>query len=371
MYWKSLRSIGLPISAVAITLSAAVAVVGLNDATQTTTPLWVLLTGATLSATSVFAGSRALRPTQSSENRQTSKLREQRSDDEFLTESEFDNEVRSLLAEIDNSVCGKRSASLSRTNFIANMSHELRTPLNSIIGFAEVLREPVFGQLTEDQASYVDDILQSGRHLLSLINDVLDLSKIESGKMELEAEQVDLPAIVSGSLRMFREQALKHSITLSEQSDSRVRFIEADARKLKQILFNLLSNAIKFTPEGGEVSVTTERVGESARITVRDTGCGIAPEFQERVFESFFQIETPMSKELAGTGLGLPLVRQIAELHSGRAWCESQVGEGSCFIVELPCEQSDSRAVRLDGSQQLTGANLSRRMSKQTEDATA
>ncbi|MGZ0163691.1 MAG: sensor histidine kinase [Planctomycetales bacterium] len=255
---------------------------------------------------------------------------------------------QTVLAEIESSVEPIRPQSQARTDFIANMSHELRTPLNSIIGFAEVLQEPVFGELTDDQQSYVTDILDSGRHLLSLINDILDLSKIESGKMELNAGQVDLPHLVERSIRMFREQALRENVSLNYEPSEELPLIEADERKLKQVLFNLLSNALKFTADGGRIEISTERCDEHARLVVCDSGCGISQDQLDRVFESYFQINSELTREVAGTGLGLPLVRKIAELHGGRAWCESELGKGSHFIIELPIEQARNEAPRVD-----------------------
>jgi signal transduction histidine kinase len=184
---------------------------------------------------------------------------------------------------------------------------------------------------------------------LALINDILDLSKIESGKMQLEADQVDLHKVVNGSIRMFREKAMKESISLECELDESIRFIEADKRKLKQILFNLLSNAIKFTPAEGRVQVRMHGGSSIVRISVKDSGCGIPQGQFEQVFENFFQVDAELTKSSEGTGLGLPLVRQIAELHSGKAWCESSDENGSCFIVELPIEQ----ALSAEASQQM------------------
>lgn len=273
------------------------------------------------------------------------------SNDTATNESTFPSlsaACHSVLSDIDSSIQPVGGHLQARTDFIANMSHELRTPLNSIIGFAEVLQEPVFGELTDDQQSYVTDILDSGRHLLSLINDILDLSKIESGKMELQSEHVDICDVIDGSIRMFREQAFKASISLEHHVDSDVRLIEADKRKLKQILFNLLSNALKFTPDEGDIEIRTERVDEHVRISVKDSGCGIPHDKIEKIFETYFQVNTAQSRQLQGTGLGLPLVKQIAELHSGKVWCESEPGHGSQFVVELPIEQPLLTPISLD-----------------------
>ncbi len=256
------------------------------------------------------------------------------------------DEFGEISTAIDQAIDGMRDAfttvkmaSQAKSDFLANMSHELRTPLNAIIGFSEVLQEPVFGELNDDQQSYVTDILESGQHLLSLINDILDLSKIESGKMDLDAAEVDLPNLIDRSLRMIRERALKHQIELCQDLDESAQHIYADERKLKQVLFNLMSNAVKFTPDGGEVGVQTRREPGFVQITVWDTGCGIPAGETEKVFDSFFQVDSSLTKEQQGTGLGLSLVRKIAELHGGRARCESEEGQGSRFIIDLPQDE--------------------------------
>jgi len=228
------------------------------------------------------------------------------------------------------------AASKAKSEFLANMSHELRTPLNAIIGFSEVLLEPVFGDLTEKQQSYVNDILDSGRHLLSLINDILDLAKIEAGKMELEPESVDLRRLLTNSLRLVAERATRHRIDLVTDIAGNLNRVTADERKLKQLLFNLLSNAVKFTPDGGKVGIRAWRESDSVVISVSDTGIGIAADEQERIFQDFYQVENATVKSQQGTGLGLSLVHKIAKLHGGRVWVESGVGQGSRFFVELP-----------------------------------
>jgi signal transduction histidine kinase/CHASE3 domain sensor protein len=231
--------------------------------------------------------------------------------------------------------------SRSKSDFLANMSHELRTPLNSVIGFSEVLQDQMFGQINEKQQEYVANILTSGRHLLSLINDILDLSKVESGKMELLLTEFSLREAVDSSLMMLREKALKGGITvcmnLAPEADVN---IVADERKLKQILFNLVSNAVKFTPESGTIDLTAARDGEFIEITVADSGIGIKAEDIPKLFQPFTQLESVYTKTIEGTGLGLALNRQLVELHGGRIWVESHIGTGSRFSFTIPLAQT-------------------------------
>jgi signal transduction histidine kinase len=226
-------------------------------------------------------------------------------------------------------------ASRHKSEFLANMSHELRTPLNSIIGFSEVLSEGMFGEINPKQAEYLHDIRESGQHLLSLINDILDLSKIEAGRMELELTDFDLPGAIENALVLVRERALRRGITLGHTIDERLGLIRADERKVKQVLLNLLSNALKFTPAGGRVDVRAVIQGELAAISVIDTGVGIAPEDQDAVFEEFRQVGAA-SKKSEGTGLGLALSRRFVQLHGGTVSVTSEVGAGSTFTFTLP-----------------------------------
>jgi signal transduction histidine kinase len=227
------------------------------------------------------------------------------------------------------------AASRHKSEFLANMSHELRTPLNAIIGFSEVLSEEMFGELNLKQAEYLQDILESGRHLLSLINDILDLSKVEAGRMELERADFDLPGAIENALLLMRERANRKSIALVRTIDERLGVVWADERKVKQVLLNLLSNALKFTPEGGRVDVRAMIEDGTAEISVTDTGVGIAPEDQGAVFEEFRQVGTA-ARKVEGTGLGLALSRKFVELHGGRIRVKSQPGAGSTFTFTLP-----------------------------------
>jgi signal transduction histidine kinase len=227
------------------------------------------------------------------------------------------------------------AASQHKSEFLASMSHELRTPLNAIIGFSEVLREEMFGPLNERQADYLNDILSSGRHLLSLINDILDLSKIEAGKMELEVSTFSLPAVLEGGLTMIRERAAKHRITLGLDVALDVSEVTADERKVKQVVFNLLSNAVKFNPDVGRIELSARCSNGEVEVAVTDTGIGIAPEDQERVFEQFQQ-----AGQREGSGLGLALSRSFVELHGGILRVESEPGVGSTFTFTLPLPET-------------------------------
>jgi signal transduction histidine kinase len=252
-----------------------------------------------------------------------------------------------LFREIEAKSRELEIASRHKSEFLAAMSHELRTPLNAVIGFSEVLLERMFGEVNERQEEYLTDILDSGRHLLSLINDILDLSKVEAGRMELEPGSLSLPDALENGLTMLRERAARHGIELSLAVDDAVRTlgpIEADERKVRQVLFNLLSNAVKFTPDGGAVSVTALLKEGEVVVSVGDTGIGIAPEDQDRIFEAFQQAGQSDGRSKEGTGLGLPLARQFVELHGGRLWVESEAGKGSTFSFTLPISGTGTEA---------------------------
>jgi signal transduction histidine kinase len=258
----------------------------------------------------------------------------------FATQSALAIQNARLFRELEAKSRLLEAASRHKSEFLANMSHELRTPLNAILGFSEVLAERMFGEVNEKQAEYLQDILSSGRHLLSLINDILDLSKVEAGRLELELERFHLPTALDNALTLVRERASRHGITLTQTVDERVGHIVADERKVKQILLNLLSNAVKFTPEGGRVHVTAALVEDVITIEVSDTGTGIAPEDQAAIFEEFRQVGRDDARKQEGTGLGLTLAKKFVELHGGRIGVESQVGQGSTFTFTLPL-QSD------------------------------
>jgi signal transduction histidine kinase len=259
----------------------------------------------------------------------------------FATQSALAIQNARLFHEVEDKSRLLEAASRHKSEFLANMSHELRTPLNAILGFSEVLAERMFGEVNEKQAEYLQDILSSGRHLLSLINDILDLSKVEAGRLELELGRFHLPTALDNALTLVRERATRHGIRLTQTVDEQVGDIVADERKVKQILLNLLSNAVKFTPEGGRVGVTATTAEEGITIAVSDTGIGIAPEDQAAIFEEFRQVGRDDARKQEGTGLGLTLAKKFVELHGGRIWVQSQVGQGSTFTFTLP--------VRLDG----------------------
>jgi signal transduction histidine kinase len=227
------------------------------------------------------------------------------------------------------------AASRHKSEFLASMSHELRTPLNAIIGFSDVLLQGMFGEMTDKQTEYLKDIFASGQHLLSLINDILDLSKIEAGQMDLDLADFDLPSAIDDALLLMRERAARRDLALERHVDERLGEIRADQRKVKQVLLNLLSNAVKFTPEGGRVDVRGALVDGTMEISVTDTGIGIAPEDHEAVFEEFRQVGKS-DKRAEGTGLGLALCRKFVALHGGRIWVNSTVGQGSTFTFTLP-----------------------------------
>jgi len=256
----------------------------------------------------------------------------------FATQSALAIQNARLFQEIADKSAQLEAASRHKSEFLANMSHELRTPLNAIIGFSEVLNERMFGELNEKQEEYLKDIYSSGQHLLSLINDILDLSKIEAGRMELEVTDFDLPAAIDNALILVRERASRRGITLGRAIDDRVGMIRGDERKVKQVLLNLLSNALKFTPEGGRIDVRATLTDGMAEISVADTGVGIAPEDQEAIFEEFRQVGTS-DKKVEGTGLGLALSRKFIELHGGRIWVQSQPAKGSTFSFTLPASR--------------------------------
>jgi len=274
------------------------------------------------------------------------------------------------------------SANRAKSDFLANMSHELRTPLNSILGFSELLHDELFGKLNEKQKEYISDLYNSGKHLLSLINDILDLSKVESGKMELELSSFSLKDLLNAALIMFKEKAMRHGIKLGIEIEPGAEVeIQADERKLKQIMFNLLSNAVKFTPDGGSVHVAARRVvrdwglgvskagirdqglgiglipnnqsptpdRDFVEISVTDTGIGIREEDILKLFKEFIQIESAYSRNYEGTGLGLVLTKKLVELHGGKIWVESEPGKGSKFLFFIPAGRDNSVVRELSG----------------------
>ena len=228
------------------------------------------------------------------------------------------------------------SASHAKSEFLAHMSHELRTPLNAIIGFSEIIKNRKFGPVSDRYPVYAGDIHSSGTHLLSLINDILNLSKLEAGQFVLQEEDVDLPGLVDACLNVIETQAQASKIMLSVSLDNTVRWIRADERRLRQVLINLLSNAVKFTPEGGQVRVSSTRRNGGLAISVSDTGAGMAAEDIPKAMTPFGQIDSKVRRKLEGTGLGLPLAKQLAELHGATFSIESKIGAGTTVTIVLP-----------------------------------
>jgi signal transduction histidine kinase len=243
----------------------------------------------------------------------------------------MNDELQRLYKELE-------AASQHKSDFLASMSHELRTPLNAIIGFSQVLREGMVGEVNEKQKEYLEDILSSGNHLLSLINDVLDLSKVVAGQVELDVAPFSLRDALESGVVMVRERATKDGVQVTIAESSGVNVVDGDERRVRQVIFNLLSNAVKFTPAGGSVDVRTAQVNGEVRVSVADTGPGIAREDLDRIFEEFQQTEAGLEQR-EGTGLGLALSKRLVELHGGRIWVESEIGEGSTFVFTLPSER--------------------------------
>jgi signal transduction histidine kinase len=237
-------------------------------------------------------------------------------------------------------------ANVAKSEFLAGMSHEIRTPLNHIIGFTELVVDKTFGELNAEQEEYLNHVLDGGRHLLSLVNDILDLAKVEAGKLELELSDFNLKMLLENSFVMVKEKAMKHRIQLSTEIDEISETIKADERKLKQIIYNLISNAIKFTPDGGSITLAAKTDTQYPipgidknfiEISAKDTGIGIKLEDLDRIFNPFEQVESSESRRYQGTGLGLSLTKRLVELHGGRIWAESEgENKGSTFRFVIP-----------------------------------
>jgi signal transduction histidine kinase len=247
--------------------------------------------------------------------------------------------VNRMNDELDRLYRELEVASKHKSEFLASMSHELRTPLNAIIGFSQALRMRMFGPVNEKQEEYLDDILASANHLLALINDVLDLSKVEAGQIELDVAPFSLRDALESGVVMVREQATTNGVHIALSADPDADVVEGDERRIRQVIFNLLSNAVKFTSAGGSVDVRAAQVNGEVRVSVADTGPGIAPGDQERIFEEFQQTEAGVEQR-EGTGLGLALSKRFVELHGGRIWVDSELGKGSTFVFTLPGRSS-------------------------------
>ena len=267
-------------------------------------------------------------------NRMASQLQESYAGLELKVQ-ERTQELATALRELDEKSHELEAASRHKSEFLANMSHELRTPLNAIIGFSQVLREGMFGEVNEKQAEYLDDVLSSANHLLSLINDVLDLSKVEAGQIELEVAPFSLRDALERGVVMIRERATKDGVRVMLVPSPELDVVAGDERRIRQVIFNLLSNAVKFTPAGGTVDVRATQVNGEVRVSVTDTGPGIAEIDRERIFEEFQQTEAGLEQR-EGTGLGLALSKRLIELHGGRIWVDSELDKGSTFVFTLP-----------------------------------
>jgi signal transduction histidine kinase len=244
-------------------------------------------------------------------------------------------ELATALGKLDEKTRELEAASHNKSEFLADMSHELRTPLNAISGFSQVLRKQMFGEVNAKQAEYLDDILASARHLLSIIDDVLDLAKVEAGQIELELGPFSLREALERGVVIVRERATREGVRVSLSSDPAIDTVVGDERRIRQVVFNLLSNAVKFAPAGGTVDVAAARVNGEIQVSVTDSGPGIAPEDRGRIFEEFQQAAAG-KEHREGTGLGLALSRRLVELHGGHIWVDSEVGKGSTFVFTLP-----------------------------------
>ena len=240
----------------------------------------------------------------------------------------MNDELQRLYRELE-------TASRHKSEFLANMSHELRTPLNAIIGFSQVLRDGLFGEVNAKQEEYLEDILTSGHHLLALINDVLDLSKVEAGQVQLELAPFSIQDALERGVSMVREQATRNGVQVTLHANDGLHVVTGDERRVRQVIFNLLSNAVKFTSAGGSVDVTATRANGEVRVSVADTGPGITEDDLDRIFEEFQQTEAG-ARQHEGTGLGLALSKRFVEMHGGRIWCDSEVGKGSTFVFTIP-----------------------------------
>lgn len=261
-----------------------------------------------------------------------------------VTALSTDITIRKKAEEIRNENERLVIANRSKSEFIANMSHELRTPLNSIIGFTELMNKKIGGDLTKKQERYVENVLNSSKFLLNLINDILDLSKVEAGKIELIIERISVPVVISETLTILKERASQNKVALVKELDPEMGFIEADKQRLKQILFNLINNSIKFSkPEGGTVKIISKKEGGTAVISISDTGIGIKEEDLGKLFKEFEQISPEINRRYGGSGLGLAISKKLVELHGGEIFVNSRYGEGTVFTFTLPVELKKDR----------------------------
>jgi signal transduction histidine kinase len=245
-------------------------------------------------------------------------------------------ERKEAESEIINAKIEAEAASRTKSEFLTTISHELRTPLNAIIGYSDMLIEEDFGKINDKQKRFSQHIHNSGKHLLELINDILDISKIESGKLELLYEDFILKDLMENVENIVKPLAIKKQIDLCFPADYEILSIKADRVKFKQILYNIMNNAVKFTPEKGTVVVSTKIKGNNLEVSVKDNGIGISEESQKHLFTPFYQADSSCSREYQGTGLGLSLVRKLVNLHGGKVTVESVLGKGSTFTITIP-----------------------------------
>lgn len=248
----------------------------------------------------------------------------------------LEKRVQEKTADLQMANVALEKANRLKSEFLTTMSHELRTPLNAIIGFAEVLRDEIAGSLSKDQKEYVTDIHSSGHHLLDMINNILDLSKIETGKMHLQYEEFCIEDAINDTLTIINASANNKGISVHTNIQDNTPLLSADKTKFRQILYNLLSNAVKFTPENGKITINVFQKDNSLQFEIVDTGIGIKPEDKEKLFEAFHQADASLTREYEGTGLGLHLTKRLVELHGGKIWAESTFGKGSTFFFILP-----------------------------------
>jgi len=257
--------------------------------------------------------------------------------DDITARREIEDGLKKAHEELTELATELERTAKVKSEFLANMSHELRTPLNSINGFSEVLYDETFGSLNEKQQKYVNNILTSGKHLLLLINQILDMAKVESGKMKLALSSLPMKSLLTEISMLVADMVSKKKIEMAIEIAEDLPHIEADELKVKEIIYNLLSNAVKFTPEGGRIGMRAKKVGPEIEVVVWDTGIGIAPENMEKIFDGFFRVDTPYSRVTEGTGLGLPLSKKLVELHGGKLSLASEgLNKGTSVRFTLP-----------------------------------
>lgn len=260
---------------------------------------------------------------------------------------ELEKKVKERTAELEQAKAAAEGANMAKTEFLANMSHELKTPINAIMGFADLALEKGSGPVTEKQKKFINNIITASEHLNGLINDILDITKIEAGRIELVLSNVNIGSLVEEISGLFKGDALRRGMNFNIKIDNNIGNITADGQRLKQVIANLLTNAFKFTPDGGSVSISAKREGrgeaEAVEIAVEDTGIGISEEEQKKLYQSFKQIESPFTKRHEGIGLGLYLCKRLVKLHNGKIWVESEKGKGSRFAFAIPINNLQNR----------------------------